>query len=268
MREMVDYIRPDGIVTMAGGDGGDGAMKTAMYHVGQFPHIDKQRINDAMNALFPKKGELIRCPGQGWHSNPKCTSRDQTTNWFCLLALLDYADDLWYLWWAHIKRFGFCQNWQTEEGKFQIADHYILGLDTLLGIGLIRGFRIFLFWPMLLILDWFTVGAAIIRCFAGPDDVGDDQDLLCVMYTQSKIYPTPVSWLARKILFNLKKKNYGSAMIDPDENDDSIVKDHFESKKYNFNNSVMGSVWWYHRASQGAPPMHQAWDSKLMGDFK
>lgn len=264
MRLMEDYIRGDGIVVMAAGDGGDGAMKTAMFMVGEYPLFDQAQLDKVIPALFPKPGVLIRCPDQGWHSNPKCTSRDQTTGWLCFFALASMHENLWQLFWAHIKRFCFCQNWENEKGGFQVADSYWLDLDILFGIGLIRGFRLWPLYPLLLVLDFFTlINSIILISKSDPDDVGDDQNHLVVMRTQRLIWPTPISWLARKIYYWFRKPTFGCQMQDPDADNDLEIK----RIPFQFQPNFIGPLWWYYRASQGAPPMHLIWTDKLKGDL-
>lgn len=268
MRQMSDYIRSDGVVVMKTGDAGDGAMKTAMFNVGNWRPtlVCNSQLDSAIVALFPKPGVLIRGPhdGTAWHANPACTSGDQTVGWFCLFALYRVEPNLVSLAWAHAKRFGFCQNWQTETGGFQIAD--FLRPDCW-GM-VIRGLRFWFLWPLLLIFDMSTlVNSLLLVMNKNPDDVGNDQNQFVIMYTQMKLWPTPVSWLARKLYVWLRFSNYGCFMSTPDSDDDAdAIQDYskWKGKAWPMRGSV-GALWWYHRDSQGAPPMWILWTDIVKG---
>lgn len=282
MREIEDYTAVDGTIRMANGDGGDAAMKTAMYFNGLYPfgQFGKElwpfenlaRIDKAKHSLFLKPGVLVRCQNDGveWHKNPKCTSGDQSVGWFYLFGLYLYYDDLWAFAWAHIKRFGFCQNWENEVGEWKVADWRG---DVVLS-SLIRGFRIFFLWPLLLFTDLFTLGSSVILCMTkNPDNVGDDQNHLQALFFAKTRYPTPVSWLARKWYFKFRKTNFGSYMPDADYGTDGDVIQAYNQAyvrndlKNAIQSAPVGALWWYHRASQGAPPMWKIWTEKIKGDL-
>ena len=279
MRNLSDYTRPDGVLVNKNGDGGDGAMKTAMLATGFFGPDNTRGVaplslEKSIKALFISPGILIRCPNDGtpWHANPKCTSCDQTIGWFCVFALYGLWRELLSLTWAHVKRFGFCQNWQTETGTFQIADP--LRFDAW-GI-VIRGFHLWFLWPLLLIFDLATlVNSIILIRKTDPDDVGDDQNHYVIMKTQMKIYPTPVSWLARKLYCKGRDVTYGCFMLNADYNDDDDAE--VTTTYNNWKNGMMvnvntspfstrtcvGPLWWYFRDSQGAPPMWRVWTEQI-----
>lgn len=198
-----------------------------------------------------------------WGSDPRNTSRDQLTPVICYLAFLaslsgdlgkEYRDKLGTLLKECLKRYMFAQNiypnWvdarKDATVKKKTPDFLNFDLWGVFARGYINTLWFPVALPFVLLGDFFLVLSAMFNVWAPitkdgtlelrwpkPDDVDDDNINNVLMVTQY-VYPTPLSWLARKIYKKFRRKNLGNTELGE-------------------KSAIMGALAYYHRAPQGNP---------------
>ena len=211
-----------GLIVQQNGDQGDCAARSGQYY----------SVVNSISGLMHVCSNLEKSGGL-WIRHPqypdvKDFSRDQTDPIIIMLGVNDLKPWLDSLFKAHIKRGFFYQN--KDWPMFSTPGLYI------------RAFKAWYLYPLLLILD---LGFLLIflqnLANHNPDDVDDNN---CVMrFTQAVLkYPTPWSYLGRKLYAWTRPKNLGNS---------------FGEK-----NNVMAALMWYHRAaapSFGNPEIAEAY---------
>lgn len=204
-------------------------------------------------------GIYIRNPDPTkWYSDPRNFSRDQMTPVICWHALMsssptpvfarDARKDQLELLKACLKRGMFSQNiypnWvdpRTEQVKAKTPDFINFDLWGVFARSWIKTAWAPLALPFVLLGDSFLVASALFKVAApiskdsnggfpqfrwpGPDDC-DDDNMNNVLMTTQYVFPTPLSWLARKIYKTFRRKNYGN-------------------EKLGEKSAIMGAIAWY-----------------------
>ncbi len=102
-----------------------------------------------------------------------------------------------------------------------------------------------LFYPTLWILDFFLILGSLSIWFSSrnnKDSVDDMQFLLLLAQAKQK-FPTPFSYISRKVYFALRPKNYGN-----EEHIDKVTLNKFRLLEGNeIDDPVMGAIAWYFR---------------------
>lgn len=181
----------------SGIDGGDTSHKMAHLAIAMhLLHSDMDGI--AAMALIHRWGPMVRHPDIfKWYSNPKTFSRDQFSPRVIAASLLGLRSALNDFFSAHLKHF-LLFAWNTipswnEGTKAKMPD--ITGLENL-GF-YIRGYRLYLFYPLLFIFDLETLINAIIKRFDSDFDINNG---LAAQILAMKIMPTGLGHLAFKIM--------------------------------------------------------------------
>lgn len=191
------YTYRDVVVAQRDGDLGDAPQRTAFYHVGKAMLDDPEPFHlvGALQILRGPDGALIRDPIK-WN-DPADISRDQFDP--VVVALGFYCIDwkLKHLVFAHWRRCGLYPNGD-------LASPMSITME-------LRALRWFWFWPFFWIGDLFLLLGAIISCVQTRRDANDvDLDNAVVRLAQAEMfYPTPLSWLARKVFVWFYPKNNG-----------------------------------------------------------
>lgn len=204
-------------------------------------------------------GIYIRNPDpEKWYSDPRNFSRDQMVPAMCYHTLMTnsiakplanqarrYQARLLK---ACLKRYMFAQN--TYPNWIDVKDYNDKNKKTpdflnfeLWGIfarAFIKTRWAPLALPFIVLGDTFLIFSALFKCFApinedgtlkfrlpGPNDVDDDNMNNTLMITQY-VFPTPLSWLARKIYKRFRPQNNGNTQLGE-------------------KSSIMGALMWYHR---------------------
>lgn len=230
MIDWIKYVDAFGLIKGHNENGGDCCQRCGMFFVGQkWIGADKHLFytNTDLEYLFHVDLNKLECPGKPnhyrrhpdklmWYSRCNVLSRDQATPLVIGMGVFKFKWKLFWFMFHHIKRLGFMTNtrknhqWETLELQKQYGNprdkwNYKWKLPDFCGPefwGLyIRGFRFWLFYPLLIIFDIETLIGAIVRRFNKDDDV-----LNHVMISQyaNRCMPTPTSWLTDKINDNEK----------------------------------------------------------------
>lgn len=212
-------------------------------------------IYKAIELMEVQPGIYVRNPDpDSWVSDPRNVSRDQLTAVIAYLAyhgdLYSYNQALKRLFWACLKRFMFAQNiypnWvdpRKQAVKRKMPDFLTPDLWALFARGLLGKFS----YPLTALLDVYTLLSTMVKLWApinkdgtlqfrmpGPDDVDDDNAHNVFMVSQYR-YPTPFSWMARKLFKRFRGWNNGT-----------LYK--------NESSNMMGALAWYYRAEIGGNP--------------
>lgn len=211
---------------------------------------------NAKHKLEPQPGLYIRSPDPDWTSGLRTCSRDQLTPVICFLAVMAnskhpelrkaYRKDLTNLLVACLKRGMFAQNNFGHNGedpttaKWKMPDFINFELWAVFASGYMRTVFAPIAIVFLLFGDAFKILAVLFFCFApinkdgtlqfrqpGPDDV-DDMNINNVILARKHAFPTPLSYLARKIYKKYRGQNYGNTVL-------------------NETSSIMGALAWYNR---------------------
>lgn len=255
---------------MSGGDGGDTChrMYTVFLRTAILQKMGAYGTNDAamqlMHAIMPPAGTqrllevqpgiYVRNPDPNrWYSDPRNTSRDQLTPVICYHSIDGDRENQWELLKACLKRGMFAQNiypnWvdpRTEPVKWKMPDLINPDLWAIFARTWIKSLWAPLALPFIILGDFFMVLSALFKCFApvtkdgtlelrwnDPTDVDDDNMNNVLMAAQYN-FPTPLSWLARKIYKNFRRKNIGNEQLGE-------------------LHPIMGALCWYHRGPEGNP---------------
>lgn len=248
------FINKYGLVTMANGDMGDSPMKTSFYYIGQFLTSTDPAFRAALRSKFDQvvqtiqinTGQYVRSPDAPYNK-PEDLSRDQT--WpliaaFGILGLTERRDLL----------INAVLNARDQAQNGDLFGPQELG-------GFIRLKREAGLWPALWLLDFGHLVNSIIQCFKSlnPDNVGDDMNHCLNLLVAYNSWPTPISWLARKVYFFFRLKSYGS-YLQPGFTDEQVESDFNAAiPSHPTNPPVQGAWAWYWRPTSGAPPMDVLW---------
>jgi len=221
------------------------------------PNLAALNIKDPMSGqrLFEvQPGIYIRNPEPNvWYDDPSNTSRDQLTPVICFLATMSnsptpaiakpYRKILTRLLWACLKRGMFAQNihanWiDPKTAPWKIPDPLTPDLWAIFARGYVRSWALPLAIPFIIFGDIFQIFSAMFKVWApesvdgtlsfhmpGPDSV-DDMNMNNGIITNQYNWPTPFSWLARKIYKTFRSSNYGNTKLGETSN-------------------VMGALAWY-----------------------
>lgn len=200
-----------------------------------------QTPQNTQKLLEPEKdGVYIRNPDPTkWYSDPHNVSRDQLVPIMCFQALMSATDEFREnqkrLLLACLKRGMFSQNtepnWvdpRTESVPKKIPDFLGPDLWAIMARSWIRTVWFPLALPIILFGDVFLVITALAKVFGpraldsnggipkfewpGPNDT-DDENINNILQTTQHLFPTPFSWLARKIYKTFRQENYGNTEL-------------------------------------------------------
>ena len=182
------FLDINGLIVQRDMDGGDTAGREGDYwfaHVLNNESLDLVRFNKNLQLLQVEPGVFIRNPIN--YNDPKDFSRDQTVPLILAMGEMKEYGTLKLLFKKQLLNFG----------RYQNGD---IGLIGDLGY-YIRAFKMWYLYPILILGDAQLLVNSIIRCIKGRnyDDVSDDINHTLGLLQAQNTYPTPVSWLARKV---------------------------------------------------------------------
>lgn len=213
MRDMNRYIDSYGLIVQdlngySKGDAGDSAHKTSHLEIAlnlmdESSHPSFQKLVDVQKAT-----PFVRHPDTSkWYSQTNRMSRDQSYPYIIALALAGRFKDLFHFFIRHALH-GFLFTWNTypnyvmpgEAGyKKKLPDLTLFEFFNIY----IRGFRLFPLYPLLLLGDLEMLISCLIKRFDSDKDVCNS---LASVLLAKEIMPTPLSYLARKILKPVAQK--------------------------------------------------------------
>lgn len=182
------YRDSNGLIVQADGDQGDTAGRTGdfWFHRGlsgasTVDHLEFMRL---LTLLQVSPGVFVRHPDH--YNDPNDFSRDQTVPLILAMGAMEEYDSLRQLLKQQIKRYTLYQN--NDLATPQDWGYYI------------RALRVWYLYPVLLVGDLFMLTNSLIRCINGSDDnTSDDVNHTLALLQAQYSYPTPISWLSRKI---------------------------------------------------------------------
>jgi len=227
-----------GLIVQKNGDGGDTLQRTGFFYL---PGIIKEQ-KGAMSCFENELSILWSSDGPTRHikqyPNQNEVSRDQLTPVVASLGFAKRPLKVLFLFVRLIK------NWFRYPNMTDIAspEHLGIFIRALLWPEK-KWFFICLWYPFLLFGDCFMLLGIIIRCIQArnPDDVGDDLNTLVSVVQAQHTFPTPISWLARKLYVKLRPKPY--TRIDETEQ----------------GNIYLALKWYFREESGGNPEIAVAW---------
>jgi hypothetical protein len=185
------YLDSKGLIVQSSGDGGDTLQREGFWYEGTFLNPAYQNPLGlipyiwALSALITPKGFVRNW--QSPYNDPADTSRDQLVSNIRAMGYNRYIGDL------HFILTGILKNWSRfPNGDIAFINDYGR---------FIRAFKAWYLYPLLFLCDIPIVVNSIIRCIAGcdPNNVGNDVNHIGDLAQCQKVYPTPVSFLARKL---------------------------------------------------------------------
>jgi len=198
-----------GLIVQKNGDGGDTLQRTGFYYLPGLIRGDKgaQRCYDHETTLLFRQGQgLTRHIKQ--YPEQKDVSRDQLTPNIVALGFYSYAPLL------KITFLNLVKNFFRYPNNSDIAspEHLCQFLRSFMKMDK----AYLLFYPLLFIGDLFMLIGVIIRCVQAKykltfekwykpriiidrDNVGDDLNTLVSVVQAQYTFPTPISWIARKV---------------------------------------------------------------------
>jgi hypothetical protein len=198
------------------GDLGDAPQRTAMYYIGKFlrgeaDDFTRRFFKYARDILQPS-GQLIRDPtgkdrGGVLGNDPNDISRDQQDPWLIALCLYGYPYSCRQIIFDRWKNFG-----RYPNGDIMSPETLAMDLRVL-------GYRIS--WPLIFILDLWTVLGSVIDCVnaAWPSHkmqdgpwLDKDNSVTRLAFYRVRL-PTPLSTLAQYILREFFPDNIGGPGI-------------------------------------------------------
>jgi hypothetical protein len=208
---------------------------------------------NAQKLFETSPGEYIRNPQPGWCADTRYTSRDQLTPVICFLATMansptkEFRDQfrpiLTRLLVACLKRGMFAQNIYTNgvdpaTATWKLPDFLLPDLWATFARGYVRSWAAPIAIPVILFGDAFQILGSLFKVFMpinkdgtlqfrlpGPDDV-DDTNINNVIMASQWNWPTPFSWLARKIYKVFRRPSNGNTQLGETSN-------------------IMGAIAWY-----------------------
>lgn len=202
--------------------------------------VDSQRLLEIEPGIYVRHPDPL-----SWVSDPRNVSRDQLTPVICFHTLESYTNsrltrnllrrEQQELLKACLKRYMFAQNiypnWvdpRKETVKAKTADFITPDLWAVFARAWLKTVWAPLALPVVLFGDFCLIITVLLKVFApitkdtndgkfefrwpGPDDV-DDDNINNVLMTTQHAFPTPFSWLARKIYKTFRRKNLGNTEL-------------------------------------------------------
>lgn len=186
------YLDARGLIVQQSGDGGDTLQREGFWYEGAYlnpaygPVKNLALYNRALITLLTPQGFVRNW--QAPYNHPSDTSRDQlVSNIRACGYNPTYINFLRIIFWGVIKNFSRFPNGDiafiNDYGRF------------------IRAFRAWWLYPLLPLFDVPLIVNSIIRCIAGRnfDNVGDDVNHVGDLSQARIIFPTPMSFIARKL---------------------------------------------------------------------
>ena len=182
-------------------EGGDSLQRTGFIAIAQSfgdKRLAKSQFLDRMKHHEVEDGLFVRHPDLAhWYSRPNTTSRDQLTPVVVACGLLNCRHLLRRIFFAHVKRLGFYQNWRESDGTFKIADY---ASPEHWGF-YVRSFNAWYLYPLLFISDIFSLVGTLYKVYKysrTPKNV-DDLNRIVSLTQSNLVLPTPISKLSLKI---------------------------------------------------------------------
>jgi len=207
MRDMNRYIDQWGLIVQdlngySKGDAGDACHKTS--HLAIANYLNGQQLHSSFQRLIEvqKATPFVRHPDSSkWYSRTDRMSRDQSFPYVIALALLANFGMLFHFFIRHaLHLFLFTWNYYPNyvmpgdtDYKRKMPDITLFEFFNVY----IRGFRLYPLYPLLLIGDLEMLGSCLIKRYDSDKDVCNS---LASVLLAKEIMPTPLSYLARKIL--------------------------------------------------------------------
>lgn len=180
------YYDNNGLIVQKDGDGGDTAGREGDYWF-QYGLLDTKGPEDfdrVLNLLQVSPGIFVRNPEH--YNDPKDFSRDQSVSLIIAMGEMKKYKTLRSMLWQQIKRFTLYQN--GDLATPQDWNYYI------------RSFKAWPLYPLLLLGDVFLLTNSLIRCIVGTNEnTSDDVNHTIALLQAQYHYPTPISWLSRKV---------------------------------------------------------------------
>lgn len=211
MRDLNRYVDKFGLIVQdvngnTYGDGGDSANKTSHLEIALFLKQEPSHKSFEVLKDVQKATPFIRHPDPSkWYSETNRFSRDQATPYLIALALNKDYKMLSHFFFRHMMH-GFLFMWNTVPNwvpsigaKKKLPDFTFAEFFNVY----IRGFRLYPLYPLLLLGDLEMLGGAIIKRFDKDKDVANS--LANILLAQT-VMPTPLSYLARKIIKPVAQK--------------------------------------------------------------
>lgn len=183
------FLDSNGLIVQKDMDGGDTAGREGDYWfyngLVKDPQINPREFSRVLELLQVEPGRFIRNPIN--YNNADDFSRDQTVPLILAMGEMKAYSTLKQLLSRQIKNFFRYQN--NDIGFVGDVGYYI------------RAFRAWYLYPALLIGDIQLLVNSIVRCIWGRDrnDVSDDINHTMTLLQAQYVYPTPISWLSRKV---------------------------------------------------------------------
>ncbi len=184
------FLDVNGLIVQQDGDGGDTAGREGDFWFAHSGVGREESFKKVLDLLQTSPGVFVRNPVG--YNDPKDFSRDQTVPLILAMGEMKEYGTLKLLFKKQLKNFFRYQN--GDIGLLGDLGYYI------------RSFRSWYAYPALLLGDFQLLVNSIFRCFAGrdPDNVSDDVNHTMGLLQAQYIYPTPISYLARKIYKHLR----------------------------------------------------------------
>lgn len=185
----------NGLIVQTDGDGGDTAGREGDYWFAwglrvKHPNYHSGVFKMNLDRLQVEPGVFVRNPVQ--YNDPKDFSRDQTVPLILAMGEMEEHETLKLLLKKQVKNYF----------RYQNGD---LGLPGDLGY-YIRALRSWWAYPFLLISDLQLLVNSLIRVIFGTNDnTSDDVNHTIGLLQAQYVYPTPISYLARKIYKYLRR---------------------------------------------------------------
>jgi len=239
---------------------GDGAQRIGFWGCSQFLKSPLEK-HDGLKEIFEVQLQAIKWfsfeprrhwDDSRWWGKKGYMSRDNFTPILCMILLFKFKDAALTVIWSHlVKRLGFFWNtkeiWVNTPKKMPIPDWLtptILGL-YFRAVCQMHWLFIPIFYPLVLVMDLGLCLNSVVRVLwplVDPGHTSDDLNTICVLSTTMWVFPTPLSWLARKIYWwRPMHPNYGG--LGPY----TALESYF--------------------AGPNAPPLHLDWKPILERDF-
>ena len=211
-KEIRSFEDKYGLIVQADGNGGDTAQRTGLFWsavylleygnrslefwtANHYDFISDYRYLEIDHGILRRHPDRAPDAGQpgvrdfAYWNNPSVFSRDQWVSLCIALGFYEMTAELQRLFTAHRKRWFFHQNYDLTGPQ-----HF--------GIW-IRSLNAKYMWPLLFVTDIFLVLSSFIdlaKYYTDPDDTSDVINGVLVLIQAAERMPTPLSWLARKLM--------------------------------------------------------------------
>lgn len=187
-------------------DGGDTAQREGMVRIAEsilrVSILDTDPQTQCEGLLFSGP-EPVRNPDPTkWWGQPGTMSRDNTFPLIVAMGLLGLQHQVYRLMFMLIKRAGWFWNtkhiWPSPNDPVKLPD--LIGPMTV--AALIRAGLLWPLYPLLVAIDLWAILAVAVRITVAvykPGDTSDDLNLTAYLLQAKKVFPTPFSFLARKL---------------------------------------------------------------------